>query len=81
MSIDATIIGVTYLSDGTAKLMLEQSDSSRCAGQNSLIVLNPPKDMSGIIGCNIWGSSDSILFGDKKIAKRIGYSRIELVSK
>lgn len=78
MSIDARIIDVCQMDDGTVKLHLHQPDRKRIAGQEYLTVLNPnfgvPK-----IGTSIWGSANSIMIGDKTIADRIGYDKIKML--
>jgi hypothetical protein len=78
MSIDAKIIDVCKMEDGTAILHLYQPDNKRCAGQPYLTVLNPEVGLP-TIGTEIWGGSSDIMVGEKTIAKRIGYTRIEMI--
>ena len=62
------------------RLHLEPSKTGGVPGQRVLTVVNPPEgDMSGLVGTEIWGNASEIMVGDKKWAKRIGYTRIELL--
>ncbi len=77
MAIDARIYAVTYLPDGTASLLLEPRDSrAGPAGQERLIVLDPPQGLDALIGAEVWGGGGSLMFKDTKIADRIGYGRL-----
>jgi hypothetical protein len=80
MSIDAVVVDVKKKKNGTVDLILEPHDSRRApAGQSKLTVVNPKGDLSGMIGVHIWGGDSSIMVKDKKIADRIGYTKIRLV--
>ena len=81
MSIDARIIGVTYLPDGTARLVMEPRQPHGHAGQSSFIVLDPPQHLDGMIGSEVWGGDSWLMCGDTKIADRIGYSTIRFVGR
>ena len=62
------------------RLHLEPREPGGLAGQDVLTVINPPEgDLSGLVGTEIWGGSGCIMVGDTKWAKRIGYTKIELV--
>ncbi len=77
MSIDAKITEVTYYGDGTARLRLEASDPKRApAGQGGLLVINAPKNLEAMIGERIWGGSSDIMHGERKVAERLGYTKI-----
>jgi hypothetical protein len=77
MSIDANVVGITWT--GTiARLTLEQPDRSRCAGQNTLDVHYPPVALPTLLNRHIWGGSDSLMCGETKIGKRVGYGACEL---
>ena len=77
MSIDAKVVGIAYV--GTiARLTLEQPDPSRCAGQDSLDVHYPPVALPTLLNRDIWGSSDTLMCGETKIGRRIGYGACEL---
>lgn len=80
MAIDATVVGVSYLPDGTARLALEPADKMRApAGQETIVVVNPRPGLEGIIGSTVWGGSSELMLGQTKIADRIGYGRIRLI--
>lgn len=67
------------------RLKLEPRERGGCAGQPVLTIVNPPSTqpevLAGLIGTEIWGNASSIMVGDTLWAKRIGYTRIELVRK
>lgn len=87
MSIDARITAVTVIDPyGTSpkvRLKLEARERGGSAGQTALTIVNPPTvdpvALSGLIDTEIWGGSSEIMVGDRKWAKRIGYTEIELV--
>lgn len=63
------------------RLHLEAREPGGLPGQRVLTVVNPPEgDMSGLVGTEIWGNASEIMVGDTKWAKRIGYTRIELIN-
>lgn len=66
------------------RLLLEPRERAEVAGQRALTLVNPPttdpQALAGLIGIDIWGNSSSIMVGEKRWAKRIGYGRIELVA-
>ena len=76
MSIDATIVGVTYLPGGDARLTLEQPGRSRVAGQQAFIVVDAPPGLEHIIGEHVWGGCSSLMIGETEVAQRIGYTRL-----
>lgn len=78
MSIDARIVGARIV-DGRVKLTLKSRESQTAAGQETLVISNPPDDVQSLIGLEIWGGSRWIYCGDKKWAKRHGYIHVELV--
>ena len=67
------------------RLKLEPRKVGGLAGQSVLTIVNPPTvdpaALSGLIGVEIWGGSGAIMIGQRLWAKRIGYTKIELVSK
>ena len=70
----------TSIGKRVLRLHLEPREPGVAPGQQVLAVVNPPEgDMSGIVGTEIWGNSSEIMVGDTKWAKRIGYTKIELV--
>ncbi len=80
MSINAIIEGVQILHDDTVALVLGPFNDDP-AGQERLIVVNPPDPPSllrGLIGEHIWGGCGEIMHGETLLAKREGYTRIRL---
>ena len=65
------------------RLQLAPRKNGGVAGQDVLTIVNPPtlepSVLAGIIGTEIWGGSGDIMVGEIKWAKRIGYTKIELV--
>jgi len=65
------------------RLKLEPRERGGLAGQSVLTIVNPPtvdpNVLAGMIGTEIWGGSVEIMVGDRRWAKRIGYTQIELV--
>ena len=65
------------------RLRLEPREPGGLAGQPTLVLLNPPtldpQVLTGMVGTEIWGGCTDILVGSRLWAKRIGYTRIELV--
>lgn len=78
MSIDATVVGITQMLGGGVRLILEQPDSSRCAGQSSLIVNDPPSNIAILFGKPVWGGDSSLMCGEIEVGKRIGYTELEI---
>ncbi len=65
------------------RLKLEPIKVGGSAGQPVLTIVNPPtvdpNVLAGMIGTKIWGGSGEIFVGERLWAKRIGYTKIELV--
>ena len=83
MSISAKIRTVIGNQDGTATLYLDPWEDDP-AGQPTLTIVNPPDGdirtlARALEGQQIWGGAADIMVGTTKFAKRIGYTRIELV--
>jgi hypothetical protein len=78
VSIDANVVGITRLANGTARLALEQPDRSRCAGQDALVVVNPSQCLNRLLNCHVWGGAGFLMCGDIRIAERIGYTRCRI---
>ena len=78
MSIDAIVTGISLRSDGSARLTLEQPDSSRCAGQSSLTVESPPSNLGILLGKPVWGGSESLMCGEIEVGRRIGYTGLRV---
>ena len=63
------------------RLHLSPRESGGCAGQEVLTIVDPTEaDYRGLIGTEIWGGSGDIMIGEKRWAKRIGYTRIKLIA-
>lgn len=78
MAIDATVAGVEYREDGTAILHLVARDpKAGPAGQDQLIVLDPPPYLLGLEGVNVWGmGGGQLIFGETKLADFEGTNKI-----
>lgn len=85
MAIDAVIERVDRNPDGTATLHLgprQTQHGDSCPGQSRMTILNPPPGrLDGLIGTEVWGSSESLMIGDTKWAERVGYTRAKLIPK
>jgi len=87
MSIDAAIDFVEVNEDGSGVLHLIDRPAMRkgecdgISGQPRLRFASAPYEVTALNGTTIWGGSSDIMLGDKEIAKRIGYTRIEFVSR
>lgn len=86
MSIDATVTAVGIDKDGEPYLKLGPSGRgphpNDPPGQNVLRVVNRPcPPLDGFIGCHVWGGANQLMIGETQVAKRIGYTRIELAEK
>ena len=83
MSIHAKIAEVE--SDGNGMLDLILAGVGRDdPGQSRLKVVNPPECGPCVFACavidtEIWGDSSYIMIGEKQWARRIGYTKIELL--
>lgn len=84
MSIDARIAGITRNTEtGEVTMTLEDRNSRSIAGQSRMTILDPPPmncDLSRLVGREMWGNSSDMLIGDSKIADRVGYTAMRLVS-
>jgi hypothetical protein len=78
MSISGRVFDVRRKPDGTAELWLEPGPRKDPVGQPCLIVLNPPPHIEAMVGSYLWGGDSTIMCKDKKIADRIGYTRIRM---
>jgi hypothetical protein len=81
VSIDAIVHAVEYPGDGTAVLRLRDPSPTRCCGQSSLTVVNPPPGslLDAAIGEHLWGNDRAIMIKNRQWAERIGYVRIRLL--
>ncbi len=66
-------------------LRLVARDPGGVPGQSQLAIVDPPElspdEWRGLVGVEIWGSSDCIMIGTTKWADRISTTRIRLVDK
>ena len=74
MSIDAVVVGMVTLADGSQRLTLEQPDRSRTAGQSTLTVIDAPSNLAILLGGEIWGGDSFLMCGQIEIGKREGYT-------
>lgn len=84
MSIDARVDCVYFNEDGSGRLGLVNRPArggghAGIAGQKSLSYKKAPHTVTSLNGCDIWGSAETIMLGDSKIADRVGYTGIEFV--
>jgi hypothetical protein len=85
MSIDAQVQTVIVNEDGSGELRLIDRPARRpgdypgCRGQSVLQYKTAPEEVTALNGLCIWGGSETIMLGDRKIADRIGYVRIAFV--
>jgi len=85
MSIDARVETVVVLPNGTGRLMLVDRPPFNggypgIAGQDYLLFDERPASVNSLRSLDIWGNASTIMLGDRKIAERIGYTRIKFVS-
>jgi hypothetical protein len=85
MSIDARVDRVEVFPDGSGKLFLKDRPAIRfgstagIAGQAVLFFDKAPEDVGSLEGKDIWGSSNIIMLGERRIAERDGYTGIVFV--
>ncbi len=72
MSINATVKTVYINEDGGGALSLEGDER----GQPMLFFDEAPEDVTALNGRQVWGSADSLMAHETKIADRIGYTKI-----
>lgn len=78
MSIDANVVGIVLTHTGAARLTLEQSDPSRCAGQQVLTVDYPPPNVGVLLGRHVWGGDSQLMVGEIEVGRRRGYTGVVL---
>jgi hypothetical protein len=82
MSIDARVDRVEVYSDGSGKLILKDRPAIRfgstpgIAGQAVLFFNKSPEDVGSLEGKDIWGGDNFIMLGERRIARRDGYTGI-----
>lgn len=85
MSIDARVVGISLNHlDKSGKLILEDRPAKKgndgIKGQTFLHFDKAPEWLDKLVDKDVWGSSDTLMYGEQKIAKRIGYTSIEFVA-
>lgn len=73
MTINGIVERVYLTEDGAG--FLELSGDER--GQPKLYFDAAPHDVSALTGKRVWGGSSEIMHGERRIAQRLGYTRIE----
>ena len=67
------------------RLLLEPRSSRGSAGQKALTIVNPPtvepSKLESLVGMEIWGDASFVMIGTRRWAKRVGYTKIELIEK
>lgn len=85
MAIDAVVTAVEWNLDGTAVMRLgprmEDDGSYSLTGQDSLLVLNPPKYFDAIVETPVWGNTKALYVGRRQIANRVGWNAIRLLGR
>ena len=86
MSIDANVAYVELKEDGSGVLHLYDRVASHgqidgICGQNRLHFETAPYEVTALNGLAIWGGSDFLMLGEKKIATRQGYTRISFIER
>ena len=86
MSIDAVVQTVIINEDGSGELRLIDRPARRgqndgIAGQSSLHFDSAPEEVTALNWLPIWGGADQIILGERKIADRIGYTKICFVDR
>lgn len=85
MAIDAVVTSVEFNLDGTAVMRLgprlKPDGGYSLAGQDSLLVLNPPKHFESIVETPVWGNTKGLYVGQRQIARRVGWNAIKLLGR
>ncbi len=76
MSIDANVAYVECHEGGSGTLHLCDRIPEGSRGQSRLHFATAPYEVTALNGLHIWGSSSTIMLGEREIAKREGYTRI-----
>lgn len=81
MAIDANVAYVELREDGSGTLHLCDRVPNGSRGQSRLHFDTAPYEVTALNGFAIWGGDNSIMLGDKEIAKRDGYTRISFTER
>ena len=81
MSINAKVSGVYFGENGVHRMELEPWNDDP-AGQPVLAFFDSdtyPPDVNLLAGHQVWGSANTLMHGETKIAERLGYTHIRFV--
>ena len=81
MSIDANIVYVELQEDGSGTLHLCDRVPEGSRGQDRLHFDTAPHEVTALNGLEIWGTASQVLLGDRKIADRLGYTKISFIER
>ena len=87
MSINAKVSGVYFGENGVHRMELEpwnDGEQREPPGQSVLMFCDSdkyPPDVNLLAGHHVWGSANSLMHGQTKIANRLGYTHIRFVVK
>ena len=83
MSIDASVAFVEVEEEGGSGLihLCDRDGGNGIRGQSRLRFEEAPYEITALNGLNIWGGASQIMLGDRKIATRDGYTRIQFVGR
>jgi hypothetical protein len=84
MSIDAQVAAVTLYEDGSGALRLvdrpaPEGGTPGIAGQAVLRFDRAPAGLKSLAGRQVWGGDSDLMLGERRIARRVGYTRLEFV--
>jgi hypothetical protein len=84
MAIDARVQSVIHNEDESGELRLVDRPARPggfpgICGQSALFYEKAPYTVTSLNGLDVWGGNATLMLGDRKIADREGYSRIEFV--
>lgn len=81
MSIDARVKTVHLNEDGSGWLELEDRPGGGNAGQPRLYFDAAPEEVTALNGRDVWGGADVLVYGEQKIADRVGYTRVHFTAR
>ena len=81
MAIDAMVGFVETFEHGGGVLHLAEPRPGAIVGQNALKFDDAPHEVTALNGLPIWGGAGEIMLGQKRIARREGYTRIVFVER
>jgi len=81
MSIDANVAYVELNEDGSGVIHLCDRGAENSRGQDRLRFDSAPHEVTSLNGLQIWGGGTQLMLGDRKIANRLGYTRISFIER